>query len=297
MLRGIETRIKIQNKWKKWEFERLTRILKEGLPKVEVFSYPRSLDFIDVSPLTISTERNGYKIQTAVLFEESKDAQITFYDLRLKKRFSGCCELESCERIFKGFSTTLDSIQFSIIREKCDPKQLKTDIQSSLRFLERVINYSCHLRNHLIEEEYILDSDSLDKQIEFQLSQEERLEIEETPEAFGTIHAASYEDAYTAMHTKGLVPLYKQRDRHSLFKKRQKIFWALPRSFAKKLANCNRHGVSESQFNIKEREILKILANKGWIRKEVIFETNYYSRLNKDTLRYLWKFLDRIKRS
>lgn len=268
--------VKIQNKLKKWDFDRIAKLLKEGeLDQIEIFSYPPHLNFVEVGPLQVLAKESGYVVNVEISFQEPI-AQIIFYNMKIDKG------------MLQYFTVTIESIKLSISKKMVDSKELEIDVGFSLRFLERVINYVCYHHEKWLQEKYIISSNSLDQQIDFQLKEKERQRRGEIPKPFAIIHAKNLKEV--KIRAGDLVPLYKGYDKHYLFEEKRE-YWLLPRSFVTKLVNCaGSNMLAEDRFDAAEREVLKNLVDKNWIKKQVVLGTVYYFGLNKRTEKYLWKF-------
>lgn len=260
--------VKIHNTLKTWDFDRVASLLKEELNEIEIFKYPSSLEFIDISTLQVLVKETGYVVNVEFCFREPI-AQIIFYGLKIE------------EKMRRYFTVNIEHINLSIPKKTLDSKQLESDIEFSLRIFQRVINNTYHHYGKLLEEEHTVSSDSLEQQIDFRLREKEWRKRVEVPRPFSVIHATNLKEAIKLGGD--LIPLYKGYDKHYLFEEKNE-YWLLPRSFVIKLFNCTgKNMLPEGRFNSAEKDVLRDLIYKKWIKKQVVQGTIHFYGLNEGT--------------
>jgi|GEM_PF-1623608 hypothetical protein len=268
-------RVKIRNTLKRWDFDQIMDLFtRKKLDSIEIFSCQLNLDFLDVEPLQVSIEKDGYAVNARFQFHEPI-AQEMFYRLKID------------ETMKRFFIVTIKSIKISIHRQTIDLKTLESDVGFSLRTFERVINSTCDYYDYWLEKEYIVNSDSLDKQVNLRLKEKEHQNMGETPKPFAIIHASNLKEARQIVGDLDVVPLYKGYDKYYPFEGK-KEYWMLPRNFVVKLLNCTGNNLwVENMFDTAEKEILKYLFAKRWIKRQVVYGKVHYYGLDEQTERYL----------
>ena len=127
---------------------------------------------------------------------------------------------------------------------------------------------------------------------ENQLSLEEPEQVSEEaceePRPLKPFHALNTEAARTKAANRGLIVLFKERDKFDLYG-RKKVYWALPPSFAAKLVRCRIDMKRADEFSVEERKVLENLAVKGWIKKLESDGVLYYYGLDRKTANILTK--------
>jgi hypothetical protein len=266
-------RVNIQNMLKKRDFERLGKLLAEReINQIGIFSCPLHLDFLNVEPLQVLVTDSGYVIKAEFTFEE-QIPQTIFHNM----------QMDDCMR--RHFAVGNDFIRLSIERKTIDPKVLEDDITFSLKIMEWVINHTCYYYERMVEEDYIVDSDYLEQQIDFKLNEKERQKRAEAPKPFAIIHAKNLKEAKEM--AKDLIPLYRGYDKHYLFEEK-KEYWLLTRGFLFKLLNCSGNNMfPESDFSDEEKEVLKDMVAKNWIKKQVVLGIVCYHGMDERTEKYL----------
>jgi len=270
-------RFKIKNELKKTDYERLAGFLKDNPnASIELFAGV-DLEFVSVSPVTVSVEGFGYKINTEILFEQPIGFEV-HDSLRLDEEMHASIEVNH------------GNLKLSMI--VVEPTDLEEKLNVILKTVEHVVNHVCNMFGRLVEQAFELNSGWLDRQLNMILEREELEKRSEIPRPFGTIHAKSSRDAKD--RAGGLVPLYKERDKTYLYDAKQ-VFFLLPHDFVANLLRCDDHTmVREEEFDKRGKEVLRDLVYKKRLRKhETLDRIVCYYGLDDKTRRHLVKHLER----
>jgi len=127
---------------------------------------------------------------------------------------------------------------------------------------------------------------------ENQLSPEEPEQVSgeacEEPRPLEPFHALNIEAARTKAASRGLIVLFKERDKFDLYG-RKKVYFALTPSFVAKLIRCRIDAKRADEFSTEERKVIEDLAVKGWIKKLDSDGVLYYYGLDRRTADVLSK--------
>lgn len=104
----------------------------------------------------------------------------------------------------------------------------------------------------------------------------------EDPQPLQPFHAINSICARAKAHSKGLLILFKERDKYDLYG-RKMVYWAITPELAQKLIRCAIDMKAEEEFNDAEITILQDLATKKWIKTIKNNGTTYYYGLNRKT--------------
>jgi len=118
-------------------------------------------------------------------------------------------------------------------------------------------------------------------------SETEDEELCEEPQPFQPFHAVSVEVARRKAAEKGLLILFKERERWDLYN-RKNVYISIPPEFAIKLLRLETDMRGETEFTTEELVVVKDLVLKGWLKKLQNGGT-YYHGLNRKTAMILKK--------
>ncbi|NIO36342.1 hypothetical protein GTO27_01420 [Candidatus Bathyarchaeota archaeon] len=269
-------RFKIKNKLTKTDYERLVEFVKDNTGFSVAF--PRAIDFehVSVSPVNITAEDFGFRIDTETSFTEPIGFEVydnlgldnkTHIDLKINRR------------------------NFKLSKVVMEPSDLERGLNIILRTIERIVNNICAIFDTQIAEVVTLDSKSLDRQIEMVSKREEVQKRGEIPRPFGTIHAKGSRDAKE--RAGGLIPLYKEFDKTYLFDVKR-VYYLLPHSFVVSLLRCDATTlVRQDEFDKRGKSVLRDLVYKKYLKKREFSDgTVCYYGLNEKTQRHLKKHLE-----
>ncbi|MEJ2271705.1 MAG: hypothetical protein P8X91_04330 [Candidatus Bathyarchaeota archaeon] len=235
-------------------------------------------EFVTISPFLISNEGFGYSLKCMVSFQKSIGLKV-FDELKFENETS------------KALSINYRNIKlFKIVVE---PDELENDIISSLKLLERIINHVCSMENKLIEKTILIDTNTLDDQLDLIIRKRELEKRGEIPKSFGIIHAKGRKDAVERVGS-DLVPIYLETDKAYLYEDK-KVYLILPRDFVMKLLKMDSSTLIPSeQFTDKEKEVLRQLCMRNYIKKIKVANKTFYHDLNEKTRKLLLKGLKKF---
>ncbi len=265
-------RVKISNELKDTDYKRLAEFL-TGKSRVSIELLPGvDLEFGSVGPVTVAGEGFAYEINTEIRLEQPVGFEV-YDDLKLDDEMRCCLEVNR------------RSLKLSrIVTELAD---LEKDLNMILRMIERITNRISGSFGRLMEQQFTINSEALDTQLEIMLRKEELEKRDELARPFGTIHAKSSKDAKERGGE--LVPIYLGRDKAYLYEDK-KVFMLLPRSFAMKLLKLEGPlMIEEDQFTDQEREVLKKFSMRQYVKTRKVREKVYYYDLDELTRKILLK--------
>ena len=112
----------------------------------------------------------------------------------------------------------------------------------------------------------------------------------EEPKPMQTFQAVDGRAARLRAHPKGLVVLFKERDRYDLYGRKQ-VYYALEPQFVERLLRLENDMAREDEFDEKEQAILRDLVLKRWLRKMTGNGKTHYYHLDRETAQVLQKQL------
>jgi len=116
----------------------------------------------------------------------------------------------------------------------------------------------------------------------------------ETPRPLEPFLAIDAQDARRQATPLGLVCLYKELDKYTLFGRRR-VYHALPAAFAERLLRLEIDMSAEDEFSEKEQAVLRDLAGKRWLKRMKTGEKTYYYHLDKETVAVLKKQMRELR--
>jgi hypothetical protein len=230
---------------------------------------------IEVAPLVISA-RDGFSLNASLYLQEPIGNTVCS-TLRLEE---------------DGLKKSPRTIEIHIHRPKYDPEELAISLQHLVSLIEKVVNYTCAIRNEKVYDVFILDAAPISHQLEA-ARRKEREERGDKIAAFELVHADSGSELKWL--SASLVPLYEEYDRWDLYGGK-KVYRLLPRNFVAKLLKCQKDTlIPEDEFSDREKEVLNYLAKRRQIRRRKIAGRTCYFDLEDKTRTYLIKALNERK--
>jgi hypothetical protein len=107
-------------------------------------------------------------------------------------------------------------------------------------------------------------------------------ELCEDPEPMRQFHAVDVKVANQKASEKGLIILFQELDKCDLYG-RKRVYWALRPEFAAKLLKCSSDLKSAAEFTAEEKEVLKSMVTKRWIKLMRNGNETYYYDLDMRT--------------
>ena len=107
-------------------------------------------------------------------------------------------------------------------------------------------------------------------------------ELCEEPEPMRQFHAVDVEVASRRAAEKGLFLLFQERDRYDLYG-RKRVYWAITPYFGEKLLKCVSDMKPASEFSAEEKEVLRSMVTKRWIKLMKEGKESYYYGLDERT--------------
>jgi len=118
----------------------------------------------------------------------------------------------------------------------------------------------------------------------------------ETPKPLEPFQAADAQTARLKAAEHGLICLYKELDKWTMYGRRR-VYWFLDPRFVERLLRLNVDMAAEAEFNEKEQAILRDLAGKRWLKRMKTGDRTYYYHLDKETVQVLQKQLTALTRT
>lgn len=228
---------------------------------------------IEVSPLVISA-RNGLSLNMSLYLQEPIGNTV-------------CSTLRLEEYGLKKSSRT---IEIHIQKPKYDPEELAGSLQYLFSLVEKIVNYTCAIRNEKVYDVFILDYAPIYHQLKSSKTEREREKYGDKIEAFELVHADSGRELKWL--SVNFIPMYEEYDRWDLYGGK-KVYRLLPRNFVAKLLKCQKNTlIPEDEFNDRERKVLDHLAKKHQIKYRKIAGRTCYFDLEDKTRTYLIKALN-----
>lgn len=253
----------------------LDRFQNRGLDSLILFA-GLNLDFIKISPLTISLEDSEYTLDCQILLEQPI-GHVAWVGSEINPKY-----------VFARSK----SIKLHITKSQLTTEEIENDINASLKLLEHVANYTCERQGILVDEHILLDSKYLETQLEIHEKKELMVKRGEAVRPFEKVHADSSTDARRLAGD--LIPIYVDYDKWDLYGTK-KVYRFLPRSLVMKLLRCNHSTLMpEDSFDNNEREILEDLVLRKYLKKTKVAGKIHYFDLNEKTRRH---FLSMFRKS
>ena len=232
-------------------------------------------EFIKFHPFSVSVEGFGYSLDGMVSFQQSIGLKV-FEFLELDKETS------------RKLSVNYRNIKLSKIVTEAN--ELQSDIKECLSLLERIFNKACSMNYKLVAKTLTINTESLDKQLDFIIRTTELEKRGESPKPFGTIHAKGGKDAGIRSGT-DLIPIYLERDKAYLYEDKN-VYILLPREFVRKLLRLDNSSLTPSeQFSDEELEVLRKFSMRKYVKKDKVAGKTFFHSLNEDTRKLFLKGL------
>ncbi len=232
-------------------------------------------EFVKFHPFLVSVEGFGYSLSGMVSFEQRIGLDV-FKFLELDKETS---------RIL--------SVNFRNIKLKkivLEASELQSDLKHCLCLLERIFNKVCSMNYKPLVKTLMIDSESLDKQLDLVIRANELEKRDEHPKAFGTIHAKGRKEAGVRAGI-DLVPVYLEKDKAYLYED-NRVYLLLPRTFVRKLLKMEKSTLTPSEhFTDEELKVLRKFSMRKYIKKSKVVGKTFYHDLNEETRKLLLKGL------
>ena len=260
------------------DYEQIKNFLDQNINlAIELFP-SEDFEFVAISPFLIFSEGFGYSFKSMVSFPKPVGLKAV-NELKLDKETS------------RNLSINYRNIKlFKIVAEK---DELEDDLILSLKLLERIVNQVCSMENRLIEKILVIDTDTLDNQLDLIIRKRELEKRGENPKPFGTIHAKGRKDAVERVGP-DLVPIYMETDKAYLYEDK-KVYLILPRDFVMKLLKMDISTlVPSEQFTDKENEALRQFCMRSYVKKMKVANKTFYHDLDDKTRKYLLKGLKKF---
>jgi len=270
-------RFKIETELKKTDYDRFLDVLKDN-PGVSIEVFPGvDLEFMSLSPVTVTMEGFDLRIATEILLEQPIGFEV-YDNLKLDD--------------YMRSDLTVNRRSFKLSKIVTEPTDLEGDLNRILKTVESIVNLISNRFGKIVERTFLFNSERLDQQFDTIRRREELEKRGESPKSFGTIHAKSSRDAKE--RAGGFIPLYKERDKTYLYDAKQ-VYVLLPHGFVATLLRCgDTTMVREEEFDRRGKEVLRDLVYKKRLRKHKTLDgTVCYYGLNDKTRRYLVKYLER----
>jgi hypothetical protein len=246
-------------------------------PKLELFS-TEYFEFVTVFPPNIVREDFGFSISDVIEFKEPVGIEV-YKRLQLDKEYDNY------------LSVNYRNIKIS--KKVFDENQLENCLKSCFTLIERVVNQFFNLSEIIVEKSVVINSETLDENLEVVIRKKELEKRGEVSKPFGIIHAKNIKDASDRCGS-GFVPIYWEKDRAYLFEDKN-VYLLLPYDFANKLLKLNGSIMKPfDQFTEKENEILEKFYWRKYLKKASIAGKIHYFGLNKKTRKILIKGLKNI---
>jgi hypothetical protein len=269
-LSGTSLRFKIKNELKESDYKRLAAHLKDNQKTSVELLTSLDFDFVSISAILVTVEGSHYTISAEISFAEPKGFEI--YD-ELNPNDEMRSILLVNRKNFKLSKTVVEEADF------------EKDLNTVLEIIERIINYVSNKFGKIIDQASTINSDRLDKQLDMLLKKEELEKRGEVPSLFGSIHAMGLKDAKE--RAGNFVPIYLERDKAYLYEDK-KVFMLLPRDFVMKLLKLEGATmIGADQFNDEEREALKKLSVRQYVKARKVGGKIYYADLDEKTRKLL----------
>jgi hypothetical protein len=271
-------RFKIRIELNQNDYEQLKKFLDENTNLTFELFPNEDFEFVAISPFLISSEGFGYSLKSAVSFQKQVGLKV-FDELKLDKETS------------RNLSVNYRNIKlFKIVAET---DELEEDLILSLKLLERIVNQVCSMENRLVEKILVIDTNTLDNQLDFIIRAQELKKRAEVPKPFGTIHARGRKDAVERVGS-DLVPIYIETDKAYLYEDK-KVYLILPRDFVMNLLKMDSSTlVPSEQFTNEENEVLRQFCMRSYVKKMKVANKTFYHDLNDKTRKILLKGLKKL---
>ena len=264
--------VKIQNNLKPDDFIRLVDVLREKTVDSVTLLDGIDFDFVVTEPLVVSVSNSFYSIDVAVHFEDPIGYVAWAYE-----------EIEN-----RGVVLSSNDAEWHI-RKTIDEREIEVDIAYALQLIEGLINYACSFRGTKIDDVFTVSSKRIQRLINQAILEKERKMRGEEILPFGTLHAKSAIDAKKLAGN--LIPIYVDYDKWDLYGTK-KIYKYLPRKLVMKLLKCDRNSmVCEDEFDDNEKDMLKDLVGRKYLKKKKVFGKIHYFDLNEKTKRHFLSML------
>lgn len=265
--------LRVENKLHDTDFASLIEVFSDGsVDSVELLP-TIDYDSVKVQPLVISGSEKGYVISTRMVFSDPVGNTV-FVN-------AGIEEI--------GIWKSANRIELCLRKPLANCEELGKDVAYGLLLVEKIVNYVCMLHIEARFEEFVVDSNLVDKQIS---RKRKKMEIElrhEKLEPFAIVHADTGVDLRT--QSGELIPLFWERDKYDLYGMK-KAYCMLPRDFVVTLLRCDPSAlIPEEQFSKAGRKVLDQLINKKLLKREEVAGKTCYFDLARDTRLYLIKAL------
>lgn len=264
--------VNIRNELKPDDFIRLVDVLREKM--VDLLTLVDGIDFgfVVTEPLVVSVSNSSYSIDVAVHFEDPIGYVAYIYK-----------DIEN-----RGLILSSNDTEWHI-KKTIDEKEIEVDILYALQLIEDLINYACSFRGIRIDDVFMVNSKRIERQIHKAIVEKERKLRGEKIMPFGTLHAKSAREAKTVAND--LIPIYVGYDKWDLYGTK-KVYKYLPRKLVMKLLKCDCDSmVCEDEFDDDEKDVLKDLVVRKYLKKREVFGKTYYFDLNEKTKRHFLSML------
>jgi len=232
-------------------------------------------EFVEFHPFLVSVEGFGYSLEGMVSFQERIGLDV-FKFLELDKK-----------------SSNILSVNFKNIKLKkfvLEASELQSELKECLTLLERIFNKVCSMNYKPLVKTLVIDSESLDKQLDLVIRVTELKKRDEHPKAFGTIHAKGRKEAGVRAGI-DLVPVYLEKDKAYLYEDKS-VYLLLPREFVRKLLKLENSTLAPAdQFTDEELEVLRKFSMRKYVKKNKVAGKTFYHDLNEQTRKLLLKGL------
>jgi hypothetical protein len=264
--------MKIENKLGPSDFSFLAEAFRGGEADSVELLPTLDFGFVKILPLTVSGVETEYAVSTCMFFADPIGYTL-FVDTGTEEH---------------GIWKRSKKIELDLKRPFSTSEELGKDIAYGLMLVEKAVNYSCLRRGEIIDNCYVVDSKSIDRQIEKKKKEKQRESRREKLKPFEIVHA---ETGYELCIQPDLVPIFWKRDKYDLHGVKN-TYCMLPRNFVKTLLNCDKSAPApEELFNEAERMVLSKLLEQKRLKRERIAGKPHYFDLDHQTRMYLIKVL------
>jgi len=265
--------MKIENRLSPSDFSALANAFSDGdadsielLPRID-------LGFVKVLPLVISRSGNGHVLSTRMFFADPIGNTV--------------CMKTGTEEL--GIWKSSKKIELDLKKPLSNSEELGKDITYGLLLVEKVVNYACMIHDESNYDSIVVDSKSINKQIEKRKKEKERESRHEKLEPLEIVHAEAGYDL--RIQSNDLVPIFWEYDKYDLYSGK-KTYLMLPRNFAAALLKCDKSAlIPEEQFSKAGKKVLDELVKRKYLKKTQIAGKTYYFDLDPSTRTYLIKAL------
>ena len=265
--------LRVENKLHDTDFDRLLEVFSDG--SVDSVELLPAIDygFVKVQPLVISGSEKGYVISTRMFFLDPVGDTI-FVN-------AGIEEI--------GIWKSANRIELCLRKPLASCEELGKDVAYGLLLVEKIVNCVSMIHSESRFEEFVVDSNLVDKQIS---RKRKKIEIElrhEKLEPFAIVHADTGIDLRT--QSGELIPLFWERDKYDLYGMK-KAYCMLPRDFVATLLKCDPLAlIPEEHFGKTGKKVLDQLFNRKLLKRAEVAGKTCYFDLARDTRLYLIKAL------